>query len=220
MRQSFHEEVEDLKRDLLKMGILVSDAIQQAVESLKHLDGGLAQQVVDGDDLIDSLYLEIEKRCFELMALQQPMAKDLRSIGTVLKICTDLERVGDHATNIAKTVLRMQGEALITELVNIPRMADLLKVMIREALEAFVNLDTERAARVIRMDDEVDEVYGRVMDKAIDLIQTKPLQAKQAAYLMMIGLWLERVGDHLENVGEWTIYMVTGNLREIVNPQQ
>lgn len=215
MRQSFHEEVEQLKRDLLKMGILVSDAIQRAVEALARLDGALAQQVVDGDDLVDQLYLELERRCFELMALQQPMAIDLRSIGTVLKISTDLERVGDHATDIAKTVLRMQGEELVTELVNIPRMAELLQVMIREALEAFVNLDTERAARVIKMDDEVDEVYSRVMETAIGLIQTKPLQAKQAAYLMMIGLWLERVGDHLENVGEWTIYMVTGSLREV-----
>lgn len=220
MRQSFHEEVEQLKRDLLRMGILVSDAIQRAVEALSRLDGALAQQVVDGDDLVDNLYLELERRCFELMALQQPMAIDLRSIGTVLKISTDLERVGDHATDIAKTVLRMQGEELVTELVNIPKMADLLQVMIKEALEAFVNLDTERAARVIKMDDEVDQVYSRVMETAIDLIQAKPLQAKQAAYLMMIGLWLERVGDHLENVGEWTIYMVTGHLREIVNPQE
>lgn len=220
MRLSFHEEVEQLKRDLLRMGILVSDAIQRAVEALSRLDGALAQQVVDGDDLVDELYLELERRCFELMALQQPMAIDLRSIGTVLKISTDLERVGDHATDIAKTVLRLQGEELVTELVNIPRMAELLQVMIREALEAFVNLDTERAARVIKMDDEVDEVYARVMETAIQLIQAKPLQAKQAAYLMMIGLWLERVGDHLENVGEWTIYMVTGNLREVVNPQE
>lgn len=217
MRHSFHEEVEQLKRDLLKMGICVTDAIQQAVEALSRLDGALAQRVVDGDDLIDTLYLDIEKRCFELMALQQPMAIDLRSIGTVLKICTDLERIGDHATDIAKTVLRLQGESLVTELVNIPRMSDLLQVMIREALEAFVNLDTELAARVIRMDDEVDEVYSRVMETAIDLIQRKPQQAKQAAYLMMCGLWLERVGDHLENVAEWTIYMVTGELREVVN---
>lgn len=214
MRQSFHEEVEELKRDLLKMGICVSDAIQQAVEALAHLDGELAQRVIDGDDQVDRLYLDLERRCFELMALQQPVGIDLRSIGTVLKICTDLERIGDHATDIAKTVLRLQGEALITELVNIPRMAELLKVMVKEALEAFVNLDTERAARVIRMDDEVDAVYSRVMDTAVALIQAKPQQATQAAYLMMIGLWLERVGDHLENVGEWTIYMVTGELRE------
>lgn len=218
MRKSFHEEVEELKRDLLRLGIIVSDAMQQSVEALKGLDGALAQRVVDGDDQIDSLYLDLEKRCFELMALQQPMATDLRSIGTVLKVCTDLERIGDHAVNIAKGVLRLQGEEPVTELINIPRMTEVLQVMLKEGLNAFVNADTELAERVIRMDDEVDAIYVQVMSKAIKLIQAKPAQAEQAAYLLMVGLWLERVGDHLENFGEWTIYMVTGELRKEVNP--
>jgi phosphate transport system protein len=214
MRLSFHKEIEALKRDLLKLGVCCSDAIQKAVDALARLDGNLARQVVDGDDVIDNLYLDIEKRCFQLMALQQPMASDMRAIMTVLKICTDLERVGDHATDIAKTVIRLEGEALITELVDIPAMAERVQVMIKEALEAFVAGDAERAARMMRIDDEVDQIYGRAVESVIELIATKPKQAKQAAYLMMCALWLERVGDHVENLGEWTIYMVTGDLRE------
>lgn len=214
MRQSFHEELDDLKRDLLKLGILVSDAIRKAVGALARLDGNAAREVVDGDDVIDGLYLDIEKRCFQLVALNQPMAIDLRAIGTVLKICTDLERVGDHATDIAKTVLRLEGETLIAELVDIPKMAEKVEHMIKEALEAFVNSDPRRAAAMIKLDDEVDELYGAVVESVIELIQIKPAQAKQAAFMMMCALWLERAGDHIENLGEWTIYMVTGELRD------
>jgi phosphate transport system protein len=214
MRLSFHDQLDALKRDLLKMGIVVSEAIRKAVQALAKQDEALAREVVDSDDAIDQMYLDIEKRCFQMMALQQPMASDLRTIGTVLKISTDLERIGDHASDIAKTVLRMSGEPLITELVDIPRMADRVQLMIREALEAFVAQDAERARKMMGIDDEIDATYGKILEEIMEIIQTQPLKARQATYLLMCALWLERVGDHATNLGEWTIYMVTGALRE------
>jgi phosphate transport system protein len=214
-RHSFHDELADLQRDLLKMGLFVTDAIQQAVRSLARLDAALARKVIEGDDTVDQMLIDIEKRCLQMMALQQPLASDLRAIGTILKIVTDLERMADHAVDIAKVTLRLEGETLIKELIDIPHMADRVQVMTKEALEAYVNRDVERAKQMISMDDEIDRTYKSIFDEMLGIMQHRPEHVKQATYLLLVAMYLERVGDHATNLGEWTIYQVTGELKDM-----
>lgn len=214
-RQSFHDQLNDLQRDLLKMGVFVAEAIRKSVLALAKLDMAGAREVIEGDDTVDSMLIDIEKRCLQLMALQQPMAVDLRSIGTALKIVTDLERMADHATDIAKVTIRLEGEKLIRELVDIPRMAERVEHMTREALEAYVSRDVERAKAMIIMDDEIDQTYKAIFDELMEIMQTEPHHIKQATYLLLVAMYLERVGDHATNLGEWTIYMVTGELTDM-----
>jgi len=214
-RQSFHEQVRSLQRDLLKMGVFVTELIQNAVQSLGKGDLSLAQSVIDGDDTVDAMLIDIEKRSLQLMALQQPMASDLRTIGTALKIVTDLERMADHATDIAKVTVRLDREPLIKELILIPRMAERVQVMIHEALEAYVNRDVEQARQMTAMDDAVDATYHEVFDELLGIMQTEPPKVKQATYLLLVAMYLERIGDHATNLGEWTIYMVTGELKDL-----
>ncbi|MFZ5826250.1 MAG: phosphate signaling complex protein PhoU [Bacillota bacterium] len=214
-RQSFHEQLDALQRDLLRMGVFVSEAIEKAVQSLARLDIPQARAVIEGDDTVDRMLIDIEKRCLQLMALQQPMAVDLRTIGTALKIVTDLERMADHATDIAKIVVRLEGETLIKELVHIPWMARRVQEMTREALEAYVNKDVDRAKQMIDMDDEIDATYKQIFDEVLEIMQTQPKYVKQVTYLLLVAMYLERVGDHATNLGEWTIYMVTGELKDM-----
>lgn len=214
-RHSFHEQLDGLQRDLLRMGVFVSEAIEKAVQSLVRLDIAMAREVIAGDDTVDGMLIDIEKRCLQLMALQQPMAVDLRTIGTALKIVTDLERMADHATDIAKVVVRLEGETLLKELVQIPWMARRVQEMTREALEAYVNKDVERSKRMVAMDDEIDATYKQIFDEVLEIMKNQPQYVKQATYLLLVAMYLERVGDHATNLGEWTIYMVTGELKDM-----
>jgi phosphate transport system protein len=214
-RRSFHEELAELHGNVLRMGTFVTEAIQKAVQSLARLDAALAREVIAGDDTVDQMMIDIEKRCLELLALQQPMASDLRSIGTALKIVTDLERIADHATDIARVTIRLEGEQLIKPLVDIPYMADLVQKMTKEALEAYVSRDIERVRRMVAMDDEVDAAYKRIFDELLEIMQKDPQTVRQATYLLQVGMFLERVGDHATNLGEWTIYLVTGELQDL-----
>jgi phosphate transport system protein len=214
-RSLFHEQLAELQRDLLRMGVFVTEAIQNAVDSLAKVDAELAQAVIDGDDVVDQMLIDIEKRCLQLMALQQPMAGDLRTIGTALKIVTDLERMADHATDIAKVTLKLGGQKLITELIRIPRMADLAIAMTREALEAYVARDVQRAKALSALDDQIDALYKQAFDELLAMMQRRPETVRQATYLLLVAMYLERVGDHATNLGEWTIYMVTGELTDM-----
>jgi phosphate transport system protein len=214
-RSAFHDQLDNLQHDLLKMGVLVSSAIEKAVESLAQVNADLAREVIAGDDTADQMLIDIETRCLQLMALQQPLATDLRSIGTALKIVTDLERMADHATDIAKVTVRLSGQKLIKELVDIPLMARRVVAMTKEALEAYVTRDVERAKKMIAMDDEIDRLYSAVFDELMGIMQTRPETVRQATYLLLVAMYLERVGDHATNLGEWTIYMVTGELKDM-----
>ncbi|MHB9145890.1 MAG: phosphate signaling complex protein PhoU [Symbiobacteriia bacterium] len=216
-REIFHQQLEELQQELLKMGTLVEEAIHRAVRSLSEKDSGLAREVIESDDRIDDAELDIERRCLALFALQQPMAADLRLVGTALKFVTDLERMGDHAVDIAKTTLRLDGQPLIKPLVDIPRMAELAQLMMREALSAYVNRDAEQAYAMIARDDEVDHLYGQVFRELLTYMMEDPRTIKQATYLIFVAMYLERIADHATNLGEWTIYMVTGERKELNN---
>ena len=210
VRQGFDQELESLRQDLVHMGQIVQDAIKNAVDALARRDKALAQQVMDGDDLIDSMQVEIEDRCISLIARQQPVATDLRILGTGLKITTDLERIGDHAFDIAKIVLLIGDEPLIKPLVDIPRMAVMAQSMLEDSLQAYLKLDIQLAEKVCRDDDLVDQLYHQVFRELLTYMLEDPKKINQATQLIFVARYLERIADHSTNVAEWVIYLVTG----------
>ncbi|QUH25322.1 phosphate signaling complex protein PhoU [Serpentinicella alkaliphila] len=215
MRSQFNNQLKDLNVKLIKMGAMVQEIIEMTIKSLTTLDLDLAKEVVVFDDKIDELELEIEMECMRLLALQQPMARDLRVIGTIMKIITDLERMGDNAVNISKETLKICEDKLIKPLVDIPRMAKLSEAMVIKCLDAFMKEDIEMALEVAQDDDAVDEIYERIYFELIEMMIEDPSIIQQATRLLFIGRYLERIADHATNIGERIIYMVTGELKEI-----
>ncbi len=214
-RRQFHADLEVLQQDLLKMGTLVEASIFHAVRALTEQDQNLAEQVLAGDDQIDRMEIDIETRSLQLIALQQPMAGDLRTLGTTLKAVTDLERMADHSVDIAKVVLRMNRQPWIKPLIDIPRMADLVETMVRDSLTAFIRRDVRLAETLAMRDDVVDGLYAQIFRELLSLMISTPNAVEQAMQLMMVAQNLERIGDHATNIGEWVIYMVDGVRRDL-----
>jgi len=214
-RENFTQKLLDIKHKVLSMGALVENIINAAMTALIAQNLDLASKVCEMDDEIDQLDLEIEKECILLLALQQPLAKDLRTIASVLKIITDLERMGDNAVNIAKVTLEIGKEPIIKPLVDIPRMAVIAQEMVKMSLDAFVNEDIALAEKAAGRDEEVDRLYETVINDIINIITEKKEFTKQGTKLMFIGRYLERIADHSTNICERTIYMITGELKEI-----
>lgn len=213
VREFFHAELKELEQEVLRMGALVEDQIRRAVKSLSEHDVALAREVVADDDRVDNLESEIERRCLTLLALQQPLAGDLRVVSTVLKIITDLERMADHATDIALVTVRLGDEPFIKPLVDIPRMARLAISMVRAALNAYIHRSLDEAWAMIRLDDEVDQLYAQIFRDLLEIMRERPDTVAQATYLLFVANYLERVADHATNLGEWLIFMVTGERR-------
>ena len=209
-RQGYNHELEALRQEILDMGTRVEEAIGQAVMSLSKQDLELAQKVMAGDDYIDFLESDIEDKCMLLIARQQPLARDLRIIGTGLKITTDLERVGDHAFDIAKIALDIGKQPLIKPLVDIPRMSAMAQKMLKDSLVAYINLDITLAEQVCADDDAVDDLYGQTFRELLTYMMEDPTTIKQATQLLFVARYLERVADHATNIGEWVIYLATG----------
>lgn len=215
VRSNFNQELEELNQKLLKMGSMVEEAIHKSVTSLAEKDIELAEEVMDNDDMIDEVEVEIEKRCIKLIALQQPVAKDLRTIGMISKIITDLERMGDLAYNIARITTEIAGESLIKPLVDIPHMTRITQDMVRESLDAFVNLDVEKAYEVAEMDDEVDRINEQILRELLTYMMEDASTISQATRLMFVGRYLERIADHSTNICERIIYMITGEREKL-----
>lgn len=210
MRKSFHESIRELKNDMLKMGSMVEDAIHKSIQALKERDLDLAEQVMKDDDQIDDFENALEEKCTKLIALQQPVAKDLRTIIVISKLVTDLERIGDHASNIAKMVLEIGDEPLIKPLIDIPRMTEIVTRRLRQSLDSFVNLDIELAKKVAQEDEEIDILDEQILRELITFMLEDPKTIRQATSLMFISRFLERIGDHSTNICERVIYMVSG----------
>ena len=215
MRSQFQEELKSLNIKLLKMGSMVQNIIEVSVQSLVKQDLNRARSVFELDDDIDALELEIEHQCMNLIALQQPIARDLRTIGTILKIITDLERMGDHAVNIAKVTLEIGEDKLIKALIDIPKMARLTEDMVNKSLDAFMHEDIDLAKELDHYDDQVDDLYEAIYLELIEMMLENPDIIKQATQLLFIGRYLERTADHATNIGERIIYMVTGERMKI-----
>jgi len=214
-RKSFSAQLEDLQQDLLKMGTAVEEAIHLSVKALEERDLELAQQVIEDDRHINDMELEIEEACLRLLALQQPMAKDLRVITTALKIITDLERMADSAVGIARIVVRMAGEQLIKPLIDIPRMAEIAEGMTRDALTAYIETDADLAREMVERDHKVDDLYNQIFRELVLYMIEDAKNIRQATRLLFVAKYLERIGDHATNVGEWIIYLVSGERVEL-----
>jgi phosphate transport system protein len=204
----FQEELEQLKTRLLEMGGLAEDRVRSALEALVRRDPHIVAKVLEGDRPINQLHIEIDNRCFKLLALHQPMAVDLRAIVSAVKINTDLERVGDLAINIAEAVRRYMRHAPVKELIDIPRMATIAQTMLRDALDAYVRRDTALAQTVLDADDALDALKTQVFRELLTYMLQDPTTIEPALDLILISRHLERIGDHATNVAEDVIFMV------------
>ena len=204
----FQDELEQLNRRLLEMGGLAEDRVRVALEGLVSRDMTIIEHVLAGDKPINQLHIEIDNRCFTLLALYQPMAVDLRAIVSAVKINTDLERVGDLAINIAEAVTRYLRHPPVKELIDIPRMARIAQTMLRDALDAYVRRDTAMAQAVLDQDDELDGLKTQVFRELLTYMLQDTAKIEPALDLILISRHLERIGDHATNVAEDVIFMV------------
>jgi len=211
IRANFDRDLANIQKDLLLMGHLVTEALLNAIKAFDTKDEALAASVIFGDAVIDDLQISIEDRTVELIALQQPIAKDLRILSTALKMTTDLERIGDHAKKIAKIVHRIGQEPLLTPLEEIPKIAGLTVKMVQNVLKAYVNLDVQLAMEVIANDDQVDDICDICKNDILHYMMQDADNIPQGTALNKIVQRLERVGDHATNLAEWVVYLVTGH---------
>jgi phosphate transport system protein len=205
----FQEELERLKNRLLEMGGLAEERVRTAVEGLVSRDLAHVQQVLQGDGPINQLHIEVDNRCFTLLALHQPMAVDLRAIVSAVKINTDLERVGDLAVNIAEAGRRYASHPPVKKLIDIPRMAIIAQTMLRDALDAFVRRDLELAQQVLNEDDRLDELKTQIFRELLTYMLQDPSTIEPALDLILISRHLERIGDHATNIAEDVIFIVS-----------
>ena len=214
-RESFHRHLLELQNEVLVMGAMVDKAIYRSVEALKQRDLGAAEQVIADDRVIDQKRYDIEEMCIGLIATQQPMAGDLRVIVTVLNIIVELERMADHAEGIARIALMLGDEPPLKPLIDIPRMAEKARDMLRQSLGAFTNRDIECAKRICAEDDEMDNLYDQVYRELLTFMIEDPKTITRATRLVWVAHNLERIADRTTNICERVIFLVTGKLEEI-----
>jgi phosphate transport system protein len=207
-RHHFEEELQGLKNRLLTMGALVEERVHQAVRALIDRQLEEAEQVIRSDQDVNTLQIEIDDRCLKLLALQQPIATDLRLITAAMKINADLERIGDQAVNIAENVIKLLPQAPLKPLIDIPRMAELAEKMTRDALDAFVRKDPDLARNVLQRDDEVDNLKDQVFRELLTYMMADPGTIQRALALILISRNLERIADHATNIAEDVIFLV------------
>lgn len=208
-RQGYIEELESLKTSITQMGRAASDAVIRAMEAVAKQDMVLAERVIAEDDIIDEMEVDIENRCLSLIARQQPLAGDLRVIGTGMKIATDLERIGDAAVDIARIARRIGNAPLIKPLVDLSRMAQMAEQMLGDSLRAYRTRDAVLADKVCRDDDAVDDLYSQIFRELLTYMMERPETISQATDLIFVARHLERVADHATNIGEWVVYLTT-----------
>ncbi|MFO7819575.1 MAG: phosphate signaling complex protein PhoU [Halanaerobacter sp.] len=209
MRKSFEHQIEDLNEDLLKLGSMVEERIHKAITALKEQDDKLAHEVVDNDDEIDDYQMEIEQECINLTALQQPVAKDLRRINMISKMVTDLERIADLAQNIAEIALNLSAKDYIKPLVDIPEMAETAQEMVHDSLDAFVNSDAEKAREVAQRDSKINKLDEEILHELLTYMMEESQKVEQANSLIFVSRYLERIGDHVTNICEDIVYIIT-----------
>jgi len=216
-RRVFEANLQELHNDLIRMGSIVEKQIHDCVDALVTQNIDKAKKIMEDDDIVDVMEREIEDKAIRLIAMQQPLAIDLRNIFTTTKIVTDLERMADYAVDVAKITVRLKDEKYIKQLVDIPRMSEIVVSMIKDSLDAYVSGDIEKAYAVCKRDDEVDDIYKEVFGELLNIMFENQKTVNQATQFLFICKWLERIADHTTNICEWTIYLVTGekvNLNE------
>ena len=211
-RPVLESEMKQIGDSVMKMGELVELSISAAIKSFKDKDTCAARSIIDDGEKIDDMEDEINTRCLEFLATQQPLAGDLRYMISIMKVVRDLERIGDHCEDIAKYTLRFENETLFKELIDIPRMADMSSRMVKNAIDAFVHRDLRLARRVWKADEEVDEIFRDLFDELIDIADAEPKHAKQCIMLLFIAAHLERIADYATNICEETVFVLEGTM--------
>ncbi len=214
-RQAYQLELQNLHDQVLLLGSMVDKAVARSIESLTQRDFALARQVIDEDAVVNRKRYQIEEQAIQLIATQQPMASDLRSIIAILNIVVDLERIGDYGAGIAKITLMHQDKPVLKRLIDIPRMADLGRDMLRRALDAFVLLDVDAARAIANEDDVIDALYDQIYRELLTYMLADPAVIDRATWLLWVGHNLERIADRVTNICERIIYKATGELVEI-----
>ncbi len=212
MAKHLQRDLENLQRNLLALAASVEEAIHNAIRALQQREADPAEQVIAGDAQIDQEENHIEEECLKILALHQPVAVDLRRIAAALKINTDLERMADLAEDIAERALHLTGLPVIPVPAKLQRMTDLTTTMVRQSLDAFVNLDPRQARRVCRLDDEVDRYNNEIIQELIGLMQESPAQVEAGLSLFSATRHLERIADHATNIAEDVVYLVEGTI--------
>jgi len=215
-RSTFDQHYAQIRDDLIRMGHMVDNAIDRSIQALKARDQLLARQIIAEDLVINALRSTIEEECLVLIATQQPTASDLRAVVTAMFLTNEMERIADHANGIAKTVLRMGDEPLVKPLIDIPRMAELARDMLRQSLDAFLARDIQAAHTIAARDNEIDRLYRSIFEELLAIMAHDPKMITRATYLLWCGHNLERIGDRVTNIAERIVFMTTG-AREDLN---
>ena len=212
MRIRFDEQLEQLNEEMINMGNMIEASIGNAVKALMKQDEELAKKTMAGDEKIDRTERKIEDLCLRLLLQQQPVARDLRNISSALKMVTDMERIGDHATDISELAIVLSKKTYVKKLDHIEEMAKETMVMLIQSLEAFVEKDLDKAQKVIAHDDVVDDLFEKVKKELIALIRDHADEGEQAVDLLMVTKYFERIGDDATNIAEWVIFSITGQI--------
>jgi phosphate transport system protein len=215
IRATFHKKLREIQDDVLAMGSMVEKATSRSIEALKKRDLDMAREIIDDDLKINGKRFDIEEKCIELIATQQPMASDLRTIVCVLSIVTEIERIGDHAGGIAKIVVMIGDEPPLKPLIDVPRMADKTNDMLHRSLDAFISRDADAARNIVAEDDDVDNLYDQVFRELLTFMVEDPRTITRATRLIWVAHNLERSADRVTNICERVVYMVTGKMEEI-----
>lgn len=216
MRRVFNEELSEIHRDILQLGRMTNEAIYKSVKSLVNNNVELAREVIDRDKYINEKENKIDRKCYEIIALQQPNASDLRRVISVMRISSDLERMGDHAENISKATIRMDGEKKNLELEqSINQMGNKINSMCSDIIDAFLEFDVDKAIFVAKRDTEIDHIYHDLRSSVIESMREDPDAVLTASDYSFVGMHLERIGDYIKNIGEWIVYLDTGEITDL-----
>lgn len=214
-RLTFEHELQLLKENLIEMGHLIEDAIEKTLTSFEAQNEALAAEIIQSDRNVNDMEKTIEARCLSLILKQQPVARDLRIVTTALKVVTDMERIGDHAADIAELILREKREPIYNLAKHIPDMGRVAKEMVHDAVSAFTSLDVEGAREIIKKDDVVDELFDKVKEEVATILRSTNEHVDQCVDILMIAKYFERIGDHAVNICEWTEFHETGSVNNI-----
>lgn len=215
-RFAYVAQLQELEHEMIDMAAHAEQMVLDAAHALADLDTDLAARVLKGDDAVDAFDLDIENRCIRLLALQAPIGRDLRTIGSAMKIITDIERIGDLACDVAKIAMKIDRDGGTPSIIDLPKMANAVSLMFREAIESYVHRDPERVASVGKMEDEVDGLYRDLRNQVFAHMTAAPNQLVSDGWLLLAVHHLERIADHALNIAERVTFIMTGELRQLV----
>jgi phosphate transport system protein len=215
LRAALDRGLDQIKENLLQMREMIDHALTRSLKSLAERDLDLAREVIDEDEHINKIRYDIEEACLALIATQQPTASDLRMIMAIMSVVVDMERMGDYAAGISKTVTRMGDEPLLKPLIDIPKMVEIARQMLHDSVDALLTQDVTRAREIATRDDEMDDLYQAIFDELVKIMAQQPDSVERATYLLWCAHNLERIGDRVTNIAERVVFVSTGDFKDL-----